>query len=98
MKIRSQRDKERAIGAIGQRIRARRTKLGISQRDLAKDLDVDQAHLWKWEAGRRRPSLENLAELCTRLAMTLDYLVLGVRPRRAAPENDNARARAGAVC
>jgi len=41
---------------VGQRLRASRTALGLSQREVAKLLGVDPKAVWEWETGLREPS------------------------------------------
>ena len=41
---------------FGDRLKLHRTHQGLSQRDLAKILDVDPGSLSRWESGKRQPS------------------------------------------
>jgi DNA-binding transcriptional regulator YiaG len=34
----------------------RRTALGFSRRELAREIGVDQATVWRWEVERRKPT------------------------------------------
>jgi transcriptional regulator with XRE-family HTH domain len=47
----------------------------LTQCELAKRLVVGQSHLWKWEAGMRKPSDANLMRLCEALGVTTDYIM-----------------------
>lgn len=48
---------------LGERLRRARTSKGISHRELARLLMVDESTIWKWEAGRHRPTGRLLARL-----------------------------------
>ena len=51
---------------IGDRIREARTKLGLTQAQLAKQVGVSSQTVWSWEAGRAKPTHEHLEELAFR--------------------------------
>lgn len=74
----------RGLEGLGQRIRARRTELGLSQRDLMDRAGVNQPNLCYWERGRRRPSLEHLRRIAAALDTTVAEL-LGEPPVDARP-------------
>lgn len=48
---------------IGDRIRAARTKAGMTQRALAKELEVTQSAVGQWETYTSMPTMENRADL-----------------------------------
>ena len=72
---------------VGERIRDVRTKVGISQVDLADLSLVHVANLGKIERGLTNPSLATLARIATALDTTLADLVSTVLPEHV-PEPD----------
>lgn len=62
---------------IGQRIRTRREGLALTQKELAKKVDVSEQLVSLWELDRRSPSVGKLAELSGALGVTTDYLIKG---------------------
>lgn len=69
---------------IGNRIRARRTKLGLSQLKLSKILKVPQQTIGGWETGKaRRPS--KLLELSKVLCTTQEWLLEESGPEEIVP-------------
>lgn len=56
-----------ALVAVGNRIRARREELGLSQAALAERLNRTQTSISYWEAGRRAPDVEDLVALADAL-------------------------------
>jgi transcriptional regulator with XRE-family HTH domain len=62
--------------AVGQRLRAARTRAGLSLRQLAFP-GCSVAYLSHIEAGRRTPSLQVLVELARRLRVSTRYLTFG---------------------
>lgn len=47
--------------SFGQRLRRARTAKGLSHRNLAHAIEVDESTVWKWEDGRHQPT-ERLRE------------------------------------
>lgn len=62
---------------IGNRIRKYREELGISQKQLAKQIGVSNGRVSNWEQGLNRPDADMLAELCCALKVS-PSLLLGV--------------------
>lgn len=56
---------------MGEKIRALREAKGLSQKELAEALGVDQTAISAWEKNKNEPTLFNLRRLCD---------VLGVQP------------------
>lgn len=57
------------------RIKSEREKLGLTQFDLSKKLNVSQQTIGSWEVGRTEPSTENLQKLSELFNTSLDYLL-----------------------
>lgn len=69
--------RERDMGALGDNIQARRSARGLSQAALADELGISRQSVAKWESGKSRPDLENIACLCKLFGCTMDELVYG---------------------
>jgi tetratricopeptide (TPR) repeat protein len=67
--------------AVGERLKAAREAVGLSQRQLAFS-GCSPAYISRIEAGDRIPSLQLLRELGRRLGVSEDYLATGVDPAR----------------
>ncbi len=75
--------------AVALKVLTYRTDHGLSQRALAKKLDMTQPQLARLEAGEHNPTIDTLA----RLAQTLDIeFAFDVHPRERAPKLLNGRA------
>jgi len=61
----------------GIRIKALRTKNGITQEILAEQLHISDEHLRKIEAGSRGASIDLFIEIAEYFGVSLDYLLLG---------------------
>lgn len=61
--------------SLGTRIAALRTGQGLSQGDLAEQLDVSRQSVSKWETGRAVPELEKLLALSRRFGVSLEMLL-----------------------
>lgn len=69
-----------AAATLGQRIRARRLSLGLSQEALADLCGVHWTFLGQVERGQRNISLHNLLKLAAGLGVDAGELVTGLRP------------------
>lgn len=69
-----------ATRLLGERIRAHRTRLGISQEGLADRCGVHWTFLGQVERGQRNLSLHNLLKLADGLEVDPCELVRGLRP------------------
>ena len=67
----------RADARTGERIRARRGELGLSQRALVEGTGYSYAYLSRIEAGARTPSLSALIEFAEALDTSALYLATG---------------------
>ena len=63
---------------IGLRIRDARNQRHITPEELARKTGVSKAHLCNIEYGRKNPSLEFVIGAAHALAVSLDYLLLGL--------------------
>ena len=73
---------------VGERIILKREELGLSQRELAEKIGVNQATLSKWESDRMAPRSKNLQALADALKVTPAYITLGdttPKPVQVAP-------------
>ena len=59
---------------IGERIRALRTALGMTQGDLAKKMNVTDKAVSKWERGLSRPDIDSIPKLAEVLGTTVEEL------------------------
>lgn len=62
---------------ISTRIVSLRKDAGLSQQQLADDLNLSRRAISLWETGRRTPDLKSALLLVDCLHTTLDYLVKG---------------------
>ena len=70
---------------LGQRIAQLRQREGLSQSQLADELEVSRQSVSKWETGASMPDLEKLCKLSKRFQVSLDELVKGEAPEPEAP-------------
>lgn len=62
------------------KLRAERTKLGLSKRALAIKAGLDPKTIGLIERGERNPTLYTLALIATALEMDLGYIISSVKP------------------
>lgn len=62
---------------VGKRILERRRELGITQSDVAKELEVSSAAVSLWEKGKAIPSSEKLYYLADILQCNINWLLMG---------------------
>ena len=62
---------------VGERIRLRRTELGLTQEQLAEALDVSYQQIQKYETGANRMSASRIYEMARRLDVDLNYFFEG---------------------
>ena len=63
------------INGLSERLRELRVKIGLSQRAVAKHLDVSPSIISSYETGERTPSVENLLSLSYLYHCSTDYLL-----------------------
>ena len=62
---------------LGNRIKAEREKLDMSQDELAQKMDISRQAISKWETGNSYPDIEKILKLSQIFNLTLDELVKG---------------------
>lgn len=62
--------KEKIMGALGERIRSIRHRLSISQEELAFRAHLNSAYLGQVERGRRCPTIDTLCKIALALEVT----------------------------
>jgi transcriptional regulator with XRE-family HTH domain len=70
--------RRRLHGAIGDRIRDVRTRLGVGQAECARGAGIDTSSMFRIEKGSQNVTAETLARLAVSLGVTIDELLLGV--------------------
>jgi len=63
------------INGLPEKLRELRAKSGLSQRTVAKTLDVSPSIISSYELGERTPSVENLLSLSYLYRCSTDYLL-----------------------
>lgn len=63
--------------SVGERIRQRRSELGWTQEQLAREAALSKGFLSDLEAGKRSVGADSLLALATALGVTMDYLMRG---------------------
>lgn len=61
--------------SIGDRFRQQRTKLGVTQHELAPKIGIGRAQLANIEGDRSRPSIENFVKAADAFGVSVDYLL-----------------------
>ncbi|MBE7003772.1 MAG: helix-turn-helix domain-containing protein [Ruminococcaceae bacterium] len=74
--------------AFGERLQAARKRSGMTQEELAGQLQVSRQAVSKWESGRGYPELEKLLYICARCDTTMDELFEDELPKRSAPRSE----------
>lgn len=65
------------LDGIGARIREERVKAGMSQRELARRLDLSASMISQLESGASKPSVGTLYSIVTELNLSLDRVIRG---------------------
>ena len=60
---------------MGEKLQLLRKSRGLSQEQLAAELDVSRQAVSKWECGDSTPDLDKLRAICTYFGVTTDYLI-----------------------
>lgn len=65
------------MATIGDRVKARRIELGLTQEKLASKANITKGFLSDVENGRRNVGADTLLDLASALGLSLDYLMTG---------------------
>jgi transcriptional regulator with XRE-family HTH domain len=65
------------MNTFGDRFRAARNALGLTQDELAERLELTKSAISAWENNREAPSFDKLSRVRTHLETSLDYLICG---------------------
>ena len=60
---------------LGEKLQLLRRSRGLSQEQLAAELDVSRQAISKWECGDSTPDLDKLRAICAYFGVTADYLI-----------------------
>ena len=58
------------------RLKEYRTKMNMSQRDIAKALNISQPYYWSWENGKTLPDVRQILQLCDIFKCTPNDLII----------------------
>ena len=72
--------------SFADRLKEARRSCGLSQEDLAEQLDVSRQAVGKWEQGQAYPEVEKLLALCGVLNTSLDALMADELPKNCRTE------------
>lgn len=62
---------------LGERLRSRRTSLGLTQESISNQIDISLRYYQMIERGERKVSLDTLIALSRILNVSIDYLLFG---------------------
>jgi transcriptional regulator with XRE-family HTH domain len=71
---------------VGERIRVRRTELGLTQEDLARQLGISYQQVQKYETGANRINAGRLYEIANELAVSVAYFFEDFEAGKPAPD------------
>ena len=69
--------------AMGNRIRARRLEMGLTQEKLAEKAEISTSHVGEIERGTSICSLEVIVKLANIMDLNLDTLIRGINDKNA---------------
>ncbi len=69
--------------AFGERLQELRRRSGLTQEELAEQLQVSRQAVSKWESGRGYPEVEKLLYICERCGTTMDELFADELPEKS---------------
>ena len=72
---------------LGERLTKLRKSKGLSQEQLAEELDLTRQTISKWELGQSAPDIDYLIKLSNYFGVTTDYLIKGNQPNNISPSD-----------
>ena len=78
---------------LGEKLKTLRASRGLSQEQLAAELNVSRQAVSKWECGDAAPDLDKLRAICAYFGVTTDHLIWENEedaPKAAVPEKERA--------
>ena len=75
---------------LNERIASVRKAAGLTQEQLGELVNVSRQAVSKWESGQAVPDVLTVAELCRKLHVSADYLLLGIDPESSAEPGNPA--------
>lgn len=63
------------MNKFSERLKELRLEKNLSQRELAKELNISQAAIARWESNLHIPNIENAIMIVTYFGVTTDYLL-----------------------
>ena len=78
---------------LGEKLKTLRASRGLSQEQLAAELNVSRQAVSKWECGDAAPDLDKLRAICAYFGVTTDYLIWENEedaPKAVVPEKERA--------
>ena len=75
--------------SFADRLKEARRSCGLSQEELAEQLDVSRQAVGKWEQGQSYPEVEKLLTLCAVLNTSLDALMADELPKNCRTNNSS---------
>ena len=76
---------------FAERVKALRSRRGLTCAALAHRIGVSRPTLWAWETGRGHPRAENIKALAEALAVSDEYLKYGTEPEARETESGNVQ-------
>lgn len=73
------------VETFADRLRKARDNRGLSQSELARETRMQPSAISHFEAGRRRPSFNNVRALASALRVSADYLLCAKPTQRSSP-------------
>ena len=74
---------------IGEKITGLRVKAGLSQEQLAEQLDVSRQSVSKWEMGQALPQIDKVLQLCELFGISTDLLLRDNIPLQTVGKSNN---------
>lgn len=63
------------MNTIVERLRELRTECNLTQREIARQLEITQSGYLRWEKGITEPNIESIKKLCKIFDVSADYLI-----------------------